>query len=60
MSNWGFWGYVGIVASLVVMLAMALFFMVFTYRASGTRENAQTATQGQRPEGPTTDTKRAA
>ena len=60
MSEWGFWGYLGIVAGLVVMLAMVLFFLVFGHRTLGPGEPEQSAVQGARSEGPTTDTKRAA
>lgn len=60
MSEWGFWGYLGIVAGFVVMLAMALFFLVFAYKPSVTGESEQAAPQGSHSDESTTDTKRAA
>ena len=60
MSEWGFWGYLGIVAGFMVMLAMALFVLVFACKPSGTGESEQAAPQGAPSDGPPTDTKRAA
>ncbi len=39
MSDSGFWGYIGIVAGLVLMLAVCLFYIVFSY---GTDETSTT------------------
>jgi hypothetical protein len=60
MSEWGLWGYSGIVAGLVVMIAVFLFCMVFMYRSPDTLDTKHTGSYGENPEEPTTDTKRAA
>jgi len=60
MSEWGFWGYSGIVAGLVMMVAAFLFCMVFLYRTPETPHTEQTVSHGEHPEEPNSDTKRAA
>ncbi len=60
MSDLGFWGYTGIVAGLVLMLAVCLFCIVFSYSTDETSATGQVGSHGKRPEGPATDTKHAA
>lgn len=57
MSEWGLWGYLGIVAGLVLMLAVFLACIVFECRVPETRESGSTK---EHPEKAVTDTKHAA
>jgi len=60
MSDLGFWGYTGIVAGLVLMLAVCLFSIVFSYSTDETSAKGQLGSHGKRPEESAPDTKHAA
>lgn len=60
MSEWGTLGYLGIVAGLVLMLAVFLVCIVFMYRAPETLETGESGSTKKHPEKAVTDTKHAA
>jgi hypothetical protein len=60
MSDMGFGGYIGIVAGLVLMLAVCLFYIVFSYSTDETSTKGQAGSHEKGPEEPTSDTKHAA
>ncbi len=60
MSEWGLWGYLGIVSGLVMMLAVFLLCMVFMYKTPKSSDTAGDRPLGEHPKEPNTDTKHAA
>ena len=60
MSGLGFWVHIGIVAGLVLMLAVCLFYIVFSYSTDETSTTGQAGSHGKGPDGSTSDTKHAA
>lgn len=60
MSEWGFWGYLGIVVGLALMLAVFLACIVFECRVPETRETGESGSTKEHPEKAVTGTKHAA
>ena len=60
MSEWGFWGYVGIVAGLVLMLAVFFGCVLFMYRKPEASEAEPAVPAQEHPERAAGETKHAA
>ena len=60
MSDWGMWGYIGIVSGLVAMISVFLFCMVFMYRTPQSPETGQIGSRKDQPEDSASGTKHAA